>query len=79
MHFLQGKIEILAVDVLLYISLNLFLCHVTHLIVRNLNFIGKSYVATFSKNINVPPSRRQKVGFSALVQQEMGKRVDIFI
>ena len=57
----------------------MYVCHVTHLIVGNLNFFEKSYVTTFSKNINVPPSRTQKVGFSALVQQEMGKGVDIVI
>ena len=79
MHFLQGKIEILVLDVLSYISLNMYVCHVTHLIVGNLNFFEKSYATTFSKNINVPPSRTQKVGFSALVQQEMGKGVDIVI
>ena len=31
------------------------------------------------KNINVPPTRTQKVGFYALVPQEMGKGVDIGI
>ena len=33
--------EILALDVLLYISSNLYVCHVTHLIVGNLNFFEK--------------------------------------
>ena len=79
MHFLQGKIEISALYVLLCISLNMYVCHVTHLIVGNLNFFEKSYDTTFSKNINVPPSRTQNVGFSGLVQQEMGKGVDIGI
>ena len=34
---------------------------------------------TFSIDINVPPSRTQKVGFSALVQQEMLEGIDIGI
>ena len=79
MHFLKGKIEILALDVFLYISLNLYVCHVTHLIVGNLNFFEKRYFTTFSKNINVPPSHPQNIGFYALVQQEMGKGINIGI
>ena len=50
-----GEIDILALYVLLYISLNLYVCHVAHLTVGNLNFFEKSYITTFSKNINVPP------------------------
>ena len=34
---------------------------------------------TFSIDINVPPSRKQKVAFSALDQQEMFEGVDIVI
>ena len=37
----------------------------------------KNYFPTFSIDINVPPLRTQKVIFSALVQQEMLKGVNI--
>ena len=79
MHYLKGKLEVLALDVFLHISLNLYVCHVTHSIVGNLTFFENLYLTSFSIDINVPPSPTQKVGFSALVQQEMSKGVDIGI
>ena len=72
MHLLKGELEVLALDAFLWISFKSYVCHITHLIVGNLNFFKKIYFTTFSIDINVPPSRTQKVGFSALVQQEMG-------
>ena len=60
MHYLKGKLEILALDVFLYISLNLYVCHVTHSIVGNLTFFENLYLTSFSIDINVPPLRMQK-------------------
>ena len=78
MHFLRSKIEIFALDVFLCIHLNCNVCHVAPLIEGNLNF--------FITNILLPFLRYQcltiayrNAGFSALVQQEMGKGVDIDI
>ena len=63
MHFLECELELLASDVFYQISLNLYVCHITHLIVGNLNFFEKIQFTTFSININVPPSRTQKSSF----------------
>ena len=57
--------------------MNCFVCHITDLLVGNHNFFKKKMFTTFSIDINVPPSPTQKVGFFALVQQEMAKGVDI--
>ena len=43
--------------------------------VGNLNFFQKLYLTTFSIDVNVPPLRTQKVGFSVLVQQKMGREL----
>ena len=56
--------------------LNLCVCHITHLIAGNLNFLEKKYITIFSIDINVPPLRTQKVGFSDPVQKYMNKGVD---
>ena len=48
MH-LRGKIEVLALGVFLYISLIFYVCHVTPLIIGNLNFLERNYLTTFSK------------------------------
>ena len=47
MHFLKGELEVLALDVFLWISLNLYECHITHLIVDNLNFFQKICLLPF--------------------------------
>ena len=39
MNFLKGYLQVLALDIFLCISLNLFVFHRTHLIVDNLNFL----------------------------------------
>ena len=67
MHFLKGELEVLALDVFLLISFNLYVCHTTHLIVGNLNFFDIFLFTTFSIDINVPPSHTQKASFAALV------------
>ena len=69
MHFSKGDIEILALYVFLWISLSLYVCHITHLIEAILISLRKKFPLTFSIDINVPPSHMQKVGFSVLVQQ----------
>ena len=38
MHFLKGELEVLALYAFLLINLNLYVCHITHLIVGNLGF-----------------------------------------
>ena len=76
---LKGELEVLALGVFLQISLNLYVCHITHLIVGSLNFFEIFQFTTFSIDINVPPLCTQKVSFSALVQQETFKSIDIGI
>ena len=49
MNFLQGKKEILGLYLFLDISLNLYVFHVTHLIVGNLNFHEKGMLLHFLK------------------------------
>ena len=77
MPFLRGKIEVLASGVFLYKGLIFYVCHVTPLIIGNLNFFKTILSYYLYSDINVPPSRTQKGGFSAIVQQEMGQEVDI--
>ena len=38
MHFLKGELEVLALNVFLLKILNLYVCHISHFIVGNLNF-----------------------------------------
>ena len=77
MRLSKGESEVLALDVFLKIILNLYVCHITHLIVDNLISLKKNSLLPFLL-ISMSHHRvRKRVGFSALVQQEMFKGVDI--
>ena len=74
--FFRGRIEVLALVVFLYNGFIFYVCPVTPAPLIFLFFVCSYYIFY---DINVPPSCTQKGGFSALVQQEMGKEVDIAI
>ena len=83
MHFLKRELEFLTLDVFLQISKNSYVGHKTHLIVGNLNFFERKkgllpfLLISMQCDAMSHHCVRKKVGFSALVQQEMFKRVDI--
>ena len=47
MHLLKGDFEVLVLDVFLYISLNLYVCHIAHLTEGNLNLFKKNSLLPF--------------------------------
>ena len=78
MHLVKGNVKVLSLDVFLLISLNLYVRHITQLIVGNPNFYEKIILLPFLL-ISMSHHRVCKVGFSALVHQEIGKGVDVGI